>query len=449
MTPPSKDARILIVGAGEFGLSTAYFLLATGYSSVTILDRTTPPVPDGSSVDISRIVRADYDDIVYTNMVVEALELWKTEYKEFYYPCGLLSMTPRDNPKYLADALANVSEMGLPITQFNSGQDAAQYLKLAHDKPLDGLAGYLSHDAGWAYASKAIEHLFRKCMELGAIFIKSRVDEILYSADHSTVTGVKLDSNNVFICDFAVIAAGAWTDTLVPSESRMLATGQPVAFIQLTEEEYSKYKHLPIYINFVSGFYVFPPHPESHVVKAARHSYGYTNYQTVNKSSSSRESSQPPEVAYSQGETPPQRTTLPQDAEDCLRHGLAEYFGRDIAKRDFVKTRICWYNDTPAKDFLFDYLPGVDNLFIATGGSGHGFKFLPVIGKYSVGSIERTLPAKLLDKFKWGSDIQRKEDLSRGGTPLMTLQDAEAGVYPVYPVTDAESRQESPNRYTN
>ncbi|KAK9349645.1 FAD dependent oxidoreductase [Lipomyces doorenjongii] len=438
MTPPSKDARIVIVGAGAFGLSTAYYLLASGYSSITILDRTTPPVPDGSSVDISRIVRADYDDIVYANMVVEALELWKTEYKEFYYPCGLLSMTPTDNPKYLADALANVSGIGLPVTQFSSGQEAAQFLKLTHEKPLDGLAGYLSHDAGWAYAAKATEHLFRKCIQLGAVFIESKVDEIIYSADRTIVTGVQLDGGKMLRCDFAVIAAGAWTDTLVPSESRMMATGQPVAFIQLTEEEYIKYKHLPIYINFVSGFYVFPPHPESHIVKAARHSYGYTNYRTVATSSSSRESSQPPEIAYSKGATPPVRTTLPKDAEDCLRLGLAEYFGCNIAERDFVKARICWYNDTLTKDFLFDYLPGVDNLFIATGGSGHGFKFLPIIGKYSVGIIEQTLPTDLLDKFKWRTDIQKKEDLSRGGTPLMTLQDAEAGVYPI---TNAESTQ--------
>ncbi|KAK9239590.1 FAD dependent oxidoreductase [Lipomyces kononenkoae] len=433
MAPPSKDARIVIVGAGEFGLSTAYHLLAGGYSSITILDRTKPPVPDGSSVDISRIVRADYDDIVYANMVVEALELWKTEYKEFYYPSGLLSMTPTDNPKYLSDALANVSGLGLPLTQFGSGQEAAQYLKLTHDKPLDGLAGYLNHDAGWAYAEKAIEYLFHKCISLGAKFVQSKVDEIIYSADGTNVTGLQLDSGKILECDFAIIAAGAWTDALVPSESRLLATGQPVAFVQLTEEEYSKFRHVPIYINFVTGFYVFPPHPESRVVKSARHSYGYTNYKAITNSSSSRESSQPPEIAYSKGATPPVRSTLPKDAEDCLRLGLAEYFGRDIGEREFVKTRICWYNDTPTKDFLFDYLPGVDNLFIATGGSGHGFKFLPIIGKYSVRCLEKKLPTDLLDKFKWRTDIHKKEDLSRGGTPLMTLEDAEAGLYPATP----------------
>ncbi|KAK9365427.1 FAD dependent oxidoreductase [Lipomyces kononenkoae] len=431
MIPPSKDARIVIVGAGAFGLSTAYHLLASGYTSITIVDRTTPPIPDGSSVDISRIVRADYDDIVYTNMVVEALELWKTEYKEFYYPSGLLSMTPIGNPKYLAESLANVSSIGLPITQFSSGQEAAQYLKLTHDKPLNGLAGYLNHDAGWADAEKAIEYLFRRCIYLGATFVKSKVDEILYSADGTAVTGLELENGNILECDYAIIAAGAWTDALVPTESRLLATGQPVAFFQLSEEEYSKYRSLPIYINFVSGFYVFPPHPDSHVVKCARHSYGYTNYKTVKNSSSSRESSQPPEIAYSKGATPPVGTTLPKDAEDCLRLGLGEYFGRDIAERDILKTRICWYNDTPTKDFLFDYLPGVDNLFIATGGSGHGFKFLPVIGKYAVGCLERTLPTDLLDKFKWRTNVQKKEDLSRGGTPLMTLEDAQAGLYPV------------------
>ena len=49
------DLRVVIVGAGCFGLSTAYHLLKRGYKDVTILDRSSVlPAPDAASTDISK-----------------------------------------------------------------------------------------------------------------------------------------------------------------------------------------------------------------------------------------------------------------------------------------------------------------------------------------------------------------------------------------------------------
>ncbi|KAK7207695.1 FAD dependent oxidoreductase [Myxozyma melibiosi] len=420
--PFTKSSRIAVVGSGEFGLSTAYYLLQAGYKSVTLFDRTRPPVPDGSSVDISRIVRADYDDPVYARMVVEALELWKTTYNDHYYPSGLLCMCPTTNPKYLADSLPVVKDLGLPVTEFSSGKAAADYLSLSQDA-LSGLAGYLSHEAGWVYAAKAVKQLFEMCLDQGAIFVEKAVADLIYAEDGHSVTGLKLEGGEMFQADVVIVACGAWTDTLVPTGERLLATGQPVAFVKLTEAEYEKYKHLPIYINFESGFYVFPPHPDSHLVKAARHSYGYTNYTEVE--GGQRTTSVPPPVAYARGEQPLPRTNLPKDTNECIRIGLEQYLGSDIASRSYDSARVCWYTDTPTKDFLFDYKPGVKNLFVASGGSGHGLKFLPIIGKYAVGCFERSLDKSLLEKFSWREIPNKLEDKSRGGTPLMSLEEAE------------------------
>lgn len=50
-----KDSKILIVGAGVFGLSTAEHLLKRGYTSITILDRSAVlPAPDAASCDINK-----------------------------------------------------------------------------------------------------------------------------------------------------------------------------------------------------------------------------------------------------------------------------------------------------------------------------------------------------------------------------------------------------------
>ena len=52
---PQKNEKIVVVGAGCFGVSTAYHLLQRGYMDITILDRsTTLPAPDAASNDINR-----------------------------------------------------------------------------------------------------------------------------------------------------------------------------------------------------------------------------------------------------------------------------------------------------------------------------------------------------------------------------------------------------------
>ncbi len=51
----NTDSRILIVGAGCFGLSTAYHLLKRGFRDVLILDRSSVlPAPDAASTDLNK-----------------------------------------------------------------------------------------------------------------------------------------------------------------------------------------------------------------------------------------------------------------------------------------------------------------------------------------------------------------------------------------------------------
>ena len=44
-------------------------------------------------------------------------------------------------------------------------------------------------------------------------------------------------------------------------------------------------------------------------------------------------------------------------------------------------SQVCMFTNTPDEHFVLDYLPGNDSVFIASGFSGHGFKFASVIGE--------------------------------------------------------------------
>ena len=73
-----------------------------------------------------------------------------------------------------------------------------------------------------------------------------------------------------------------------------------------------------------------------------------------------------------------------------------------------TKSRLCWYTDSFDNHFVIDFVPDVDGLMVATGGSGHGFKFLPTLGSHVVDRIEGK-ESLYLDMWKWRSlDAQQK-----------------------------------------
>lgn len=89
---------------------------------------------------------------------------------------------------------------------------------------------------------------------------------------------------------------------------------------------------------------------------------------------------------WSEGE---QLKKIPTQAMRVLRRFVVEYLP-ELAEEsiDIATTRICWYTDSFDNHFLIDYVPGKQGLFVATGGSGHAFKYLPNIGNWIVDVIE-------------------------------------------------------------
>lgn len=82
----------------------------------------------------------------------------------------------------------------------------------------------------------------------------------------------------------------------------------------------------------------------------------------------------------------------------------------------------------PTGDFIVSYHPDHEGLFLATGGSGHGFKFFPVIGDKIVDALEGTLDSELSKMWKWpevavpdGEDFNG--DGSRSGEKRAILKD--------------------------
>lgn len=78
----AQRKRVLVVGAGAFGLSTALYLQRyhKHYVSILLLDsQPFPSVDSASGNDTSRAVRPDYADPFYAVLAKEAIQAWRTD----------------------------------------------------------------------------------------------------------------------------------------------------------------------------------------------------------------------------------------------------------------------------------------------------------------------------------------------------------------------------------
>jgi glycine/D-amino acid oxidase-like deaminating enzyme len=58
-----------------------------------------------------------------------------------------------------------------------------------------------------------------------------------------------------------------------------------------------------------------------------------------------------------------------------------------LANAPLTESRVCQYESTANGDFLIDRHPGYENVWLAGGGSGHGFKHGPAVGEYLAARI--------------------------------------------------------------
>ena len=72
------------------------------------------------------------------------------------------------------------------------------------------------------------------------------------------------------------------------------------------------------------------------------------------------------------------RECRPED-EALLREGIATYF--PAANGATRRMATCLFTNTPDRDFVLDRRTGADDVFVAAGFSGHGFKFSSVVGR--------------------------------------------------------------------
>ncbi|CAG8875858.1 unnamed protein product [Penicillium nalgiovense] len=171
----SSNPSYLIIGAGVFGVSTAYHLIQKyPNASVTLVDRDAYDAESrvAASWDWNKVIRADYDDKPHFHQT------------GVYWTC---------RSAYAQNVIANHKDLGrnddiiaLPVAEarklYGGVFDNADYT---------GVKEVLVNRAsGWAAAGDALRAVTKRCLELGVSYITASVTNLEFDG-RGSCTGVK------------------------------------------------------------------------------------------------------------------------------------------------------------------------------------------------------------------------------------------------------------------
>ncbi len=375
------SADILVVGAGVFGLTSALSLMKRGYR-VELIEAGEIPNPLAASTDISKAVRMEYGaDAMYMEMVESAIVGWRKWNRMFedvlYHEVGvtMLSQVPMTSGGFEYDSYQLLLKRNHQPERLDADEICRRFPAWRPGQYVDG---FYHAVGGYAESGRTIEALSRQAIKAGITIHQGKV--VAIEEQGGKVVGVRMQNGDTLYSNQILVTCGAWSQELVPAlQPLMKATGHPVFHLRVDDESLFTPPNFTVFTADVarSGWYGFPLHPRKNVVKIANHGVGMTLH---------------PENDA--------RIVTSED-EASLRAFLVTTFPA-LQNALIVYTRRCLYSDTKDEHFLIDEHPEVSGLYVAAGGSGHGFKFAPILGDLVVDRITGR-PNPWLNRFAWRS----------------------------------------------
>jgi glycine/D-amino acid oxidase-like deaminating enzyme len=351
----AKRYDVAVIGAGVFGVWTAYQLNRAG-SSVLLLDGYGPGNSRASSGGESRIMRLGYGpDEIYTRSAHRSLRMWEQLFAEcdsatpLFHRTGVLWLA-RDTDAYCEATLKNLLAVGARAERLSFGELRGRFPLLQ----FDGVDwGILEPDAGVLMARRAVQAVALKARANGVDYLEEGIVAPVVSRDVRTSAGREI------VAEHLVFACGPWLPKLFPDLLGELihVTRQEVFFLGLPPGgDLFKPPQLPTWVDFTDLVYGMPA-LEGRGAKIAIDAHG-------------------PEFDPDRGER-----MVPAESAKAVREYLARRLPL-LADAPVTETRVCQYENTSNGDFLIDRHPALENVWLVGGGSGHGFKHGPAVGEY-------------------------------------------------------------------
>jgi len=348
--------RVVVVGAGAFGGWTALHLRRAG-AEVTLVDAWGPGNSRASSGGETRVIRTIYGPTrQYVEMAARALTLWQewdqSGGEPFYRRTGVLWMTGTDD-SYVRQSLPFLREFGLEYEEIDPAAAARRWPHISFERIAKV---YLEHEAGYLAARHACDAVARELVRIGGTYRQAAVVSVKPNGGRPDV---RLGDGTTLRADRFVFACGPWLGRLFPDVigSRVRATRQEVFYFGAPAgDDRFVEPRLPVWVEIGERFIYGIPGNLYRGFKIADDTRG-------------------PDFDPTDGDRNPS-----PDLERAMRAFVTRRFPA-MRNAPVLGAEVCQYENTPDGNFIIDRHPAMPDVWIAGGGSGHGFKMGPALGE--------------------------------------------------------------------
>jgi monomeric sarcosine oxidase len=368
----STKGSVIVIGAGAFGGWTALHLLRKGAKAV-LVDAWGPGNSRASSGGETRIIRATYGPSrIYTQMAVGALQLWKENEQRWglklFFRTGVLWMAGKDD-SYERAAMTVMQDAGVHFEKLSASDCANRWPQIKFDEISWSI---YEPDFGFLAARRACEAVLHAFVKEGGEYRQAQAAPGRITANR--MEGITIADGKMLKADSYVFACGPWLGKVFPFLASVISpTRQEVFFfgpaagdLRFTEAE------LPVWIDYGKRMYGIP----------GNHWRGF-------------------KVADDTRGPLIDPTTMERQISVAGLAAARSYVSMrfpGLAGAPLLESRVCQYENSTDQNFILDRHPEAENVWIAGGGSGHGFKHGPAMGELVSDAVlgVKTPPTELL-----------------------------------------------------
>jgi len=360
-----------VVGAGIFGLSSALECARRGHR-VTVFDRALPPADDAASTDRSKALRFEYggECPLYVPLVAEARERYRALEKGWarplYVETGVLALAATfDETRHEFLSYNYLVEHGWPIEAWTPAEALKRFPQFSYDG-IDAVTW--NPQGGYVRAAEAVRATLAALREAGGVVVApARVAGVDESGPFARVTLAGSLERLEF--DAVVVCAGPWFRTLVPGRDDFVTpTRQYVTYYRPPDSQAARFAppSFPVWMHDLveTGWYGMPL--EDGLLKVAHHHPG--------------------------GAADPDAPRVVAPEDRAASRAFVSRHIPAISAEWYAEDKGCLYAMTDDGHFVVDLVPGCARTFVAGGGSGHGFKLGPAVGRLAADLVESGVP---------------------------------------------------------
>ncbi|WP_226035168.1 N-methyl-L-tryptophan oxidase [Aquibacillus saliphilus] len=347
---------VIIIGAGSMGMAAGYYLTNKG-KQVLLLDAYDPPHAEGSHHGETRIIRHAYGEgDSYVPMALRAQSLWLDLQtlidRELFIQTGVLNVGKPES-EFIRNIKKSANTYALSVEELTTLEINDRWKGFNVPK---GLIGYYEKNSGILLSEDCIR-AYRDLAVMGGATLKT----------HSPVREITHDNNRVivktksevFTGDSLIVTAGSGTPkilSLIGLESPLQVVRKTFSWFDSDESIYSAENFPAFAFDLPTETYYGFPGANGSGVKIGRNDGGYP----ISDPNKLKEFG-----------------NYQEDKQDVI--DFSSKYLSDVKDHSIGKT--CTYTNTPDGNFIIDKHPNHNNVLIACGFSGHGFKFSSVIGE--------------------------------------------------------------------